>query len=273
MEPHAKIPAEGAETTAGGAKTSDGGAKMSAGGNIVPVEGNKIPAHVAIIMDGNGRWAASRGKSRSWGHAQGAESIRTCIMAARRMGVRYITFYTFSTENWGRPADEVSALMELLCENVVRETPELARQGVRVVVIGSRAALSERVKAHIERIENETASGRDLTMVLAINYSSRSEIVHAASQIATRAMAGEFAPVMVTERSIAEELYTAGMPDPDLLIRTGGEMRLSNFLLWQAAYAELYFTPVMWPDFGEKEFAEALEEYARRERRFGKIDK
>ncbi len=223
-------------------------------------------------MDGNGRWAASRGKSRSWGHAQGMESVRTCIKAARSSGVGYITFYTFSTENWGRPADEVTSLMELLCDGIAKETPELVKEGVRLMVIGGRGGLSEKVRGHIDFIERETAAGEALTVLLAINYSSRSEITRAASQIASKALAGELAPVMVTEKTLSDELYTAGIPDPDLLIRTGGEMRLSNFLLWQAAYAELYFTPVMWPDFGEKEFAEALEEYAGRERRFGKID-
>ncbi len=232
---------------------------------------NKIPAHVALIMDGNGRWAAARGRERTWGHAHGAESVRACIRAARRAGVGWLTFYTFSTENWGRPADEVEGLMELLCDSIVRETPELMKEGIRVRVIGSRSPLSESVRRHIEKIESETAAGSALTVVLAINYSSRSEITRAASQIAARALAGELAPVMVTEEALAGELYTAGMPDPDLVIRTGGEQRLSNFLLWQAAYAELYFTPVMWPDFGEEHFREALEEYARRERRFGKI--
>ena len=233
---------------------------------------DKVPAHVAIIMDGNGRWAAAQGKERTWGHVQGVGSVRACIRAARAAGVRYITFYTFSTENWGRPAGEVDALMELLCDSVARETPELVKEGVRVVVIGGRGALSERVKGHIEHIESDTAGGEALSVVLAINYSSRSEITRAASQIAARALGGELAPVMVTEQTLSEELFTAGIPDPDLLIRTGGEQRLSNFLLWQAAYAELYFTPVMWPDFGEKEFSEALAEYARRERRFGKVE-
>ena len=223
-------------------------------------------------MDGNGRWAASRGKSRSWGHAMGMESVRACIRAARSSGVRYITFYTFSTENWGRPADEVASLMELLCDGIVRETPELVREGVRLMVIGGRGSLSEKVKGYIDYIEKETAGGEALTVLLAINYSSRSEITRAVSQIASKALAGELAPVMVTEKTLSGELYTAGIPDPDLLIRTGGEQRLSNFLLWQAAYAELYFTPVMWPDFDEREFAAALEEYANRERRFGRID-
>lgn len=234
--------------------------------------GTKIPSHVAIIMDGNGRWAATQGKPRSWGHAQGVESIRACIEAARVAGVGYITFYTFSTENWGRPESEVSALMDLLCEGIVNETPELARQGVRIVVIGGRGALSDKVRTHIDEIEQATAGGKNLTVVLAINYSSRSEITRAAQQIAARALGGDLVPVMVTEQTFAEELYTSDIPDPDLLIRTGGEQRLSNFLLWQAAYAELLFLPVMWPEFGANEFNEALAEYARRERRFGKID-
>ncbi len=233
---------------------------------------DKIPAHVAIIMDGNGRWAAAQGKPRSWGHAQGVESIRACIEAARAAGVGYVTFYTFSTENWGRPENEVAALMDLLCEGIVKETPELARQGVRIVVIGGRGALSDKVRAHIEQIESATAGGKNLTVVLAINYSSRSEITRAAQQIAVRALSGDLAPVMVTEQTLSGELYTAGIPDPDLVIRTGGEQRLSNFLLWQAAYAELWFPPVMWPDFGEKDFNEALAEYARRERRYGLVE-
>jgi undecaprenyl diphosphate synthase len=222
-------------------------------------------------MDGNGRWAAAQGRPRSWGHAQGMESIRACIKAARAAGVGYVTFYTFSTENWGRPESEVAALMDLLCEGIVKETPELAREGVRLMVIGSRGALSDKVRGHIEAIERDTAAGRALTVVLAINYSSRSEITRAAQQIASRALTGDLAPVMVTEKTLSDELYTADIPDPDLLIRTGGEQRLSNFLLWQAAYAELWFTPVMWPDFGEKEFNDALAEFAGRERRFGKV--
>jgi undecaprenyl diphosphate synthase len=230
-----------------------------------------IPQHVAIIMDGNGRWAALRGHERSWGHVHGTESVRACIRAAREAGVRYLTFYTFSTENWGRPEEEVTGLMELLCDSIARETPELVREGVRMIVIGAKGALSDRVRGHIERLENETSGGQSITVVLAINYSSRSEITRAATQIATRALAGELAPVMVTEETLSEALYTAAIPDPDLLIRTGGEQRLSNFLLWQAAYAELYFTPVMWPDFDEKEFAAAIAEYANRERRFGRV--
>ncbi len=232
----------------------------------------KIPVHAAIIMDGNGRWAQAQGKDRSYGHLCGVESVRACLSAAGKAGVRYITFYTFSTENWGRPEEEVDGLMELLCDSVISESKELQKQGIKVVVIGCRSRLSEKVRMHIDRIEAETAGGNKLTAVLAINYSSRSEITRAAAKIAADAFAGGLSPVMITEDTVAENLYTAGIPDPDLVIRTGGEQRLSNFLLWQAAYAELYFTPVMWPDFGEEQFAEALEEYARRHRRFGLVD-
>lgn len=222
-------------------------------------------------MDGNGRWAASRGRERAFGHSSGVESVRACIRAAAKAGVKWLTLYAFSTENWGRPTEEVEGLMELMCGSVVRETPELVAQGVRVVVIGNRGALSEKVRRHIDKMEEETAAGSTLTVVLAINYSARTEIARAVAEIATRAVAGGLAPIMITEQTVSENLYTAGIPDPDLIVRTGGEQRLSNFLLWQAAYSELYFTPVMWPDFGEKEFDAALEEYAGRERRFGKV--
>lgn len=229
----------------------------------------KIPAHIAIIMDGNGRWAQSRGKERVYGHVQGVESVRACIEAAIEHGVRYLTLYAFSTENWGRPTEEVDALMELLCKSVVNETPELRKQGVRMLVIGNRAKLSEKVNSHLNHVESETAGGDKLTVVLAINYSSRSEIARAAKSLASQAAAGVVAPADITEASISENLYTHAIPDPDLLIRTGGEQRLSNFLLWQAAYAELYFTPTMWPDFGKESFAEALATFGQRERRFG----
>lgn len=220
-------------------------------------------------MDGNGRWAQARGKERVWGHIQGVESVRACIKAARNSGVRYVTFYVFSTENWGRPSDEVSALMELLCKSVVNETPELKSEGVRMLVIGNREGLSDAVNNHLNFIESETAGGDKLTAILAINYSSRSEIARAARFLAQQSVEGSIDPQDITEESIEGNLYTLGIPDPDMVVRTGGEQRLSNFLLWQAAYAELYFTPTMWPDFGEESFAEALAEFARRERRFG----
>lgn len=214
------------------------------------------PRHVAIIMDGNGRWAAARGMERARGHSAGAESVKECIRGAIGSGVGWLTFYAFSTENWGRPREEVEGLMELFCESVVRETPELAKQGVRVMAIGDKKGLSERVREHIGMVEEATREGERLTVVLAINYSSRDEIRRAV------ALGGE---------QFERYLDTRDMPDPDLIIRTGGEQRLSNFLLWQGAYAELWFTETMWPDFDERNFNEALREYATRERKFGKI--
>ena len=235
-------------------------------------------------MDGNGRWAAQHGLERFEGHIRGVESVRRAIQAATRHGVRYLTLYAFSTENWGRPAQEVDALMELFCKSVVNETPELIRQGVEIRMIGDRTRFSEKVQRYLaeaeqrtaegktlDQIENRTATGKRLTLQLALNYSSRSEIVHAMQGLARRAAAGIFSPEEISEQTVSEALYTAGCPDPDLLIRTSGEQRLSNFLLWQAAYAELFFTPVLWPDFTEEDFAQALDEYARRERRFGLV--
>lgn len=220
-------------------------------------------------MDGNGRWAQAQGKERNFGHANGIESVRACIRAARKAGVGYLTLYAFSTENWGRPADEVDALMELLCQSIMNESPELQQEGVRVVMIGCRSKLSAKVNEHLDRIERETAGGNKLTLVLAVNYSARSEIARAARMIAEKAAAGATGLKDITEETISENLYTTDIPDPDLLVRTGGEQRLSNFLLWQAAYSELCFTPVMWPDFGEEAFMEAIAEYGRRQRRFG----
>lgn len=233
---------------------------------------DKIPGHVAIIMDGNGRWARSRGLERYEGHQEGVTSLRNIIYrAARNEGVRYLTLYVFSTENWGRPREEVDMLMELLCRSIINELHELLRESVKVLVIGDRNGMSDTVKEHIDMIERETAAGASLTMQLCINYSSRAEITRAASLLARKAAAGEITPEDITPQSIAAELYTRNIPDPDLIIRTGGEQRLSNFLLWQGAYSELYFTPVYWPDFSDRDFDAALEEYARRNRRFGKV--
>jgi len=231
----------------------------------------KIPRHVAIIMDGNGRWAEQRGEERYVGHMQGVESVRRAVKAALRNGVEYLTLYAFSTENWGRPAEEVSALMEILCKSIVDETPELRKQGVRVRMIGDRSRFSQRVREHLELIERQTEGERKLTLVLALNYSSRSELTRAVRDLAGRAAAGELNPEEIDEKRISEALYTAPYPDPDLIVRTSGECRLSNFLLWQASYAELYFPEVLWPDFTEEEFDRAIAEYARRDRRFGLV--
>ena len=231
----------------------------------------RIPTHVAIIMDGNGRWAKALGKERYEGHIEGVDSVRECIKAARRNGVKYLTLYAFSTENWGRPAEEVNALMELFCKSVIAETPQLIEQGVRVVMIGRRDRFSERVCSHLEQIERDTAAGKHLTLVLAFDYSSRDEITTAVKALASKVAAGELAVEDICEQSISQSLYTAGIPDPDFIIRTSGECRLSNFLLWQASYAEMYFPTTMWPDFKQEQFDKALEEYASRERRYGKL--
>ncbi len=232
----------------------------------------RIPAHVAIIMDGNGRWAKAHGKQRYEGHIAGVLAVRESIGAALRNGVGYLTLYAFSTENWGRPAEEVEALMELFCKSVINETPDLVRRGVRVRFIGRRDRFSEQVRAHLQQIESDTAAGGALQLVLAFDYSSREEISSAVRGIAERVAAGELAAADIDEGCVAASLYTASMPDPDLIIRTGGECRLSNFLLWQALYAELYFPQVMWPDFTEAEFDRALEEYAGRDRRYGRVE-
>lgn len=230
-----------------------------------------IPVHVAIIMDGNGRWAKLHGKERYEGHIEGVKSVKECIKAALRNGVRYLTLYAFSTENWGRPAEEVNALMELFCKSVMDETPELVEQGVRVKTIGRRDRFSEKVCEHLAKIEGETSVGDRLTLVLAFDYSSRDEITMAVRRIAEQVAKGEMKPEGISETSVSESLYTAGIPDPDFIVRTSGECRLSNFLLWQASYAEMYFPQTLWPDFGQEEFDKALEEFATRERRYGKL--
>ena len=231
-----------------------------------------IPQHVAIIMDGNGRWAQQLGKDRCEGHIAGVESVRASVRAAVRNGVKYLTLYAFSTENWGRPQQEVEAIMELFCRSVISEVEELRRQGVRVVVIGRRNRFSERVREHLESIEHQTAGGDKLTLVLAFDYSSRSEIVAGVQRLARRVAAGEMSADDIDEQTISDALYTASIPDPDLIVRSGGECRLSNFLLWQASYAELYFPSVLWPDFGEEQFDAAVEEFARRDRRYGLVN-
>ena len=228
-----------------------------------------LPRHIAIIMDGNGRWAKLRGKERYEGHIQGVASVRTVVRAAANAGVEYLTLYAFSTENWGRPAEEVEALMSLFCRCVINETPELIEQGVKVNIIGSRSRFSEEVNARLDEIEQRTAEGKVLNLILALDYSSRSEITEAVRQNASKVAAGEMAADEISEQLIEQSLYTAGIPDPDLVIRTSGECRLSNFLLWQASYAEFYFPQTLWPDFTEQDFQDALDVYASRERRYG----
>ena len=234
-------------------------------------EQRSIPQHVAIIMDGNGRWAKQHGKERYEGHIAGVESVRRVLRAAVTTGVKYLTLYAFSTENWGRPAAEVDAIMELFCKSVVGEAPELVKQGIKVQIIGERDRFSERVLEMIDKIESTTLSGDKLTLVLAFNYSARREIMLATKAIAERVAKGELRTEEISEQTISEHLMTRSIPDPDLIVRTSGECRLSNFLLWQASYAEFYFPETLWPDFDEKEFERALEAFAKRERRYGLV--
>ncbi|MBE6211014.1 MAG: isoprenyl transferase [Rikenellaceae bacterium] len=228
-----------------------------------------LPKHVAIIMDGNGRWAKLRGKKRYEGHIQGVESVRRVVRAAADTGVEYLTLYAFSTENWGRPAEEVEALMTLFCSCVINETPELIEQGVKVTIIGRRSRFSQEVNERLDEIERRTAEGKVLNLILALDYSSRTEITEAVRGIAVKVAEGSLLPEQISEQLIDQHLYTAGIPDPDLVIRTSGECRLSNFLLWQASYAEFYFPQTLWPDFTEQDFRDALEVYASRDRRYG----
>lgn len=230
-----------------------------------------IPQHIAIIMDGNGRWAKQRGKDRSEGHFAGMMALRQTVIAAAQKGVKYLTVYAFSTENWGRPQAEVDALMELVCKGVEMNAAELCEQGIKVVVIGERSRFSAKVNDAIERITSQTAAGELMTLVLALNYSSRSEITAAVQSLAKRVAAGELQAEAIDEQTITQSLYTASMPDPDLIIRTSGECRLSNFMMWQASYSEFYFTDVLWPDFGEQALQEAIDAYAGRDRRYGLV--
>lgn len=225
--------------------------------------------HVAIIMDGNGRWAKARGEERLYGHMQGVESIRRVIRGALENGVEYLTLYAFSTENWGRPQEEIDGLMELLVKHTVRETPELKAQGVRIRFIGDVEAMSEEVRKSKAYAEDETRTNDKLTLIIALNYSSRWEITDMARKLAQEVLEGMIKPEDITQQVVDRHMATAEYPDPDLIIRTSGEYRLSNFLLWQAAYSEFYFTEVLWPDFDEAEFSRALEAYGKRNRRFG----
>ena len=228
-------------------------------------------SHIAFIMDGNGRWAKLRGKERSEGHVAGMEALRRTVQHAAEVGIKYLTVYAFSTENWGRPQEEVEALMGLICKGVEMEAPTLVEAGIKVVSIGDRSRFSEDVRKALERIEELTAKGERMTFVLALNYSSRSELTMAVKAIADKVRNGELKVDDIDEKSISEALYTSTIPDPDLIIRTSGECRLSNFLLWQASYAELYFTDVLWPDFDRAALDEALKAYTLRDRRYGLV--
>ncbi|CAO3375261.1 isoprenyl transferase [Azospirillum argentinense] len=227
------------------------------------------PAHVAVIMDGNGRWAKSRGLPRTAGHKKGVDAVRRTVEAAGDLGIGYLTIFSFSSENWRRPEEEVSDLMQLLRFYLRSEIADLHRNGVRLRVIGDRARLSKDIVSLIENAEALTRDNRKLTLVVALSYGSRQEITLAARRLAEEVRAGTLDPADITEDRLSERLFTADIPDPDLIVRTSGEKRISNFLLWQAAYAELVFVDTLWPDFSKRDLEAAIEEFHRRERRFG----
>jgi undecaprenyl diphosphate synthase len=230
-----------------------------------------VPRHVAIIMDGNGRWARAHGLPRGEGHRRGVEALRRAVRFAVRQRIRYLTVFSFSSENWSRPQDEIQGLLKLLKIFIRSDLKELKENGVRIRVIGERQDLPRDIHGLIEEAEGETSGNAGLQLVVAFNYGGRDEIVRAARRLAVRAAAGEVLPEAIDAEAFASALDTAGIPDPDLIVRTSGEQRISNFLLWQAAYAELIFLPVLWPDFGDDDFESALHEYAARERRYGGV--
>ncbi|HOX08146.1 MAG TPA: polyprenyl diphosphate synthase [Planctomycetota bacterium] len=231
--------------------------------------GLPLPRHIAIIMDGNGRWAVSRGKGRTAGHRAGIESVKAVLRAALDLGLPELTLYAFSTENWKRPRTEVSFLMRLLRSYLAAQRAKMIRDGVRLGVLGDVAGLPAPVRQELDRTLEATAGGRRLLVNLALNYGSREEIARAARLAAADVAAGRLAPDAITAEELERRLYTAGHPDPDLVIRTAGEMRMSNFLLWQSSYAEFWVTPVLWPDFRREHLEEALADFGRRQRRFG----
>jgi undecaprenyl diphosphate synthase len=234
------------------------------------IDQNRLPQHIAIIMDGNGRWAARHAMGRILGHKKGAESVRAAVRTCRRIGIRYLTLYAFSMENWLRPEAEVSALLNLLKEYLDNEVEEMMEQDIRLVAIGNLESLGETILCKINEVSARTSRNQGMTVILALSYGGRDEIATAARRMVSDAVAGKITPEAVTKELCADYLYTSGLPDPDLLIRTGGEFRISNFLLWQMAYTEFYFTEILWPDFRERHLLKAIDDYQRRERRFGR---
>jgi undecaprenyl diphosphate synthase len=235
------------------------------------ISSERVPRHIAIIMDGNGRWAEQQGEHRVMGHANGVRSVREALLAATEIGVEYLTLYAFSTENWKRPTAEVEALMDLLVRTVIGELAELHTNGVRLNTIGDIDSLPENCRKTLQEAIEATKNNDRITITLALSYSARWEIVNMARKLATMAAQGTLDPATITDATISEHLTTVGMPDPELLIRTSGEQRVSNFLLWQIAYAELWFTPVLWPDFRKEHLFQAVLDYQNRERRFGLV--
>jgi undecaprenyl diphosphate synthase len=235
------------------------------------IDRDKLPRHIAVIMDGNGRWAKRQGHNRVFGHKHGVKAVRETVEASAELGIQYLTLYAFSTENWSRPKMEVDALMELLVRTIKSEVKTLMKNDIRLAVIGKTDMLPERSRNRLAEAMEETKNNKRMTLVLALSYSSKWEITEAIRQIAEDAKSGKLDPASINEQTLSEHLSTKGMPDPELMIRTSGEQRISNFLLWQLAYSELYFTETLWPDFRKEHLYEAIVDYQQRERRFGKI--
>jgi undecaprenyl diphosphate synthase len=229
----------------------------------------QVPAHIAIIMDGNGRWAAKRGLPRSAGHREGANTLKRIVRACDEAGVKYLTVYAFSTENWSRPKDEVDILMSLLLEFLKNADREIAGKNIKILVIGDKKGLSNEINREIEGLMSRTAANTGMTLVIALNYGGRSEITEAVRRISRDVRKGGLKPDDINEQLISNYLYTSGIPDPDLIIRPSGESRLSNFLLWQASYSEFWYSDILWPDFGKNELLQAISDYQKRNRRFG----
>ncbi|MCF8318951.1 MAG: isoprenyl transferase [Sphingobacteriaceae bacterium] len=230
-----------------------------------------LPQHVAIIMDGNGRWAKEQGKLRVFGHQNGVKAVKDTVEGAVELGLKYLTLYAFSTENWNRPQQEVRALMELLVKTITKETPTLMKNEIRLHAIGDLTSLPNSCYQELMEAMEKTSANTKCTLTLALSYSSRWELTEALKTVAKKVQAGELAPEDITEHLLSNHLTTIGLPDPELMIRTSGELRLSNFMMWQLAYTELYFTPKLWPDFRRSDLHEAIIDFQKRERRFGKI--
>lgn len=238
--------------------------------NTVAVTAQEVPVHVGVIMDGNGRWAKKRNLPRKFGHREGAKNFRAITRHAKAVGVKYITFYAFSTENWKRPKDEVDSIMELF-EKYLDEVRDFVEENIRIRFIGDRSALSETLRRKMAAVEEDSKDFNAMTLVLAINYGGRDEICHSVQQIAKMVKAGQIEPEEITQELIEKNLYTEEIPPLDLVIRPSGEQRLSNFMIWQAAYAEFYYTNILWPDFKNEDFDEAIKAYSERNRRFGGV--
>ena len=234
------------------------------------IDVSRLPRHIAVIMDGNGRWAKQKGKNRVFGHTAGVQSVRETAEASAELGIEYLTMYAFSAENWNRPAFEVTALMSLLVKTLSSEVKTLMKNGIRLGAIGDIDLLPKAVEKELIEAIEKTAGGKRMELILALSYGGKNEIVRAVKQIVLKVQSGEKSLHDINEQLISDNLYTAGRPDPELLIRTSGEIRISNFLLWQLAYAEFYFTDIFWPDFNKEELYKAIIEYQNRERRFGK---